>query len=272
VNRAIDVVIVSYNTRDDLDRCLASLASARPASIRRVIVVDNASTDGSVDAVRSRWPDVEIVALERNVGFGAANNAGLRHATAPLVLLLNSDTIVAAGALETLAARQAATGAIAAGPRLVDGEGRPEISFGSMLSPLGELRQRRRQRLARGASARARRAVDRLTGRERTVDWVTGACLLADRQAILEAGLFDERFFMYEEDVDLCAALRQRGGRILFTPAATVTHLRGRSTRRAPAAARRHYDRSHLAFYEKHHPRWAGLLGVWLRLRGRSVR
>lgn len=272
MNAAIDAVIVNHNTREDLERCLASLGSARAAALARIIVVDNASTDGSVDAVRAGWPDVEIVPLVRNVGFGAANNVGLRLATAPLVLLLNSDTVVPAGALEILAARKAESGAVAAGPRLVDAGGRTEVSFGPMLSPLGEARQWWRQRIARSDAARARAAIRRLTDEERTVDWVTGACLLADRQAVVDAGLFDERFFMYEEDVDLCAALRRRGGRILFTPAATVTHLRGRSARTAPAAARRHYDRSHVAFYEKHHPHWAPLLRLWLRLRGRSVR
>jgi GT2 family glycosyltransferase len=272
VNAAIDVIIVNHNTREDLERCLGSLASARTGCVARVIVIDNASTDGSVDAVRAGWPGVEVVPLPRNAGFGAANNVGLRLATAPLVLLLNSDTLVPAGAIEALATRRAATGAVAAGPRLVDAGGRPEVSFGPMLSPVGEARQWWRQRTARADTVRARAALRRLTDQEQTVDWVTGACLLADRQAVVEAGLFDERYFMYEEDVDLCAALRHRGGRILFTPAATITHLRGRSARAAPAATRRHYDHSHVAFYEKHHPHWAPLLRLWVRLRGRPVR
>jgi GT2 family glycosyltransferase len=100
-------------------------------------------------------------------------------------------------------------------------------------------------------------------------DWVSGACLLVRRDAAVAAGLLDERYFMYEEDVDFCAALRARGGRILFTPAAEVVHLRGRSIRRAGAGSS-HYDRSHLAFYEKHAPRWAPLLRLWLRIRGRG--
>ena len=85
------------------------------------------------------------------------------------------------------------------------------------------------------------------------------------------AGFFDERYFMYEEDVDLCAALRARGGLILFTPAAEVVHFRGRSSS-APSALHEHYDRSHVAFYEKHRPGWAPWLRGWLRLRGRRLR
>jgi GT2 family glycosyltransferase len=100
------------------------------------------------------------------------------------------------------------------------------------------------------------------------VDWVTGACLLLKRDAALSAGFFDERYFMYEEDVDLCAALRARGGRVLFTPRAEVVHRRGRSAgTRSTVVAQ--YDRSHLAFYLKHRPRWAPWLQRWLRLRGR---
>jgi GT2 family glycosyltransferase len=187
------------------------------------------------------------------------------------VLLLNGDTIVPPGAIDRLVDRLLATAAAAAGPRLVDADGWPEVSYGPMLSPLAELAQRRRMRRAAGRSASARRYVDTLVASEREVDWVSGACLLTRRDAAFEAGLLDERYFMYEEDVDFCAALRARGGRIVFTPAAEITHLRGRSIR-ASGAGTTHYDRSHLAFYEKHHPAWAPLLRLWLRLRGRAIR
>ena len=267
----VDIVIVSFNTREDLVACLASLDAHRPARLNQIIVVDNASTDGSVQAVRSRFRDVEMIALDRNVGFGAANNVALGRQGAPLVLLLNSDTLVPAGAIDRLASRLDATGAVAAGPRLIDGHGRPEISFGPMLSPLAELRQQTWQWVASADTDFARRAVANHLGRERTVDWVTGACLLLRRDAARAAGFFDERYFVYEEDVDLCAALRARGGRILFTPRAEVVHRRGRSVARAGSPAASHYDRSHLAFYEKHHPRWVPWLRYWLRLRGRSV-
>jgi GT2 family glycosyltransferase len=265
----VDIVIVSFNTREDLLACLASLDIDRPRRLHQITVVDNASTDGSVQAVRARFRDVRVIALDRNVGFGAANNVALRRPGAPLVLLLNSDTLVPAGAVDTLAGRLDAVGAVAAGPRLIDGRGRPEISFGPMLSPIGELRQKTWQWLAAADTDFARRAVASRLGRERTVDWVTGACLLLRRDAAEAAGFFDERYFMYEEDVDLCAALRARGGRILFTPRAEVVHRRGRSVARAGAPAASEYDRSHLAFYLKHQPRWAPWLRRWQRLRGR---
>jgi GT2 family glycosyltransferase len=174
--------------------------------------------------------------------------------------------------VDTLVDRLLATGAVAAGPRLVDREGKPELSFGRMLSPARELAQRVRGRLARSSGVLAGRYIRRLVGTEREVDWVSGACLLVHRAAAVEAGLFDERYFLYEEDVDLCAALRARGGRVLFTPRAEVVHARGRSVAEAGSAAASLYDRSHLAFYHKHRPGWVPVLRLWLGVRGRRIR
>ena len=268
----LEVVIVSYNTRADTLACLASLFAAAPAGLTRTWVVDNASSDGSVEAIRAAWPAVEVVALDTNAGFGAANNVAMRRAVAPLLLLLNSDTTVPPGSIDALVSRLEATGAVAAGPRLVDGRGRPEVSFGPMLSPLAELTQRFRVRMAARSGAWAHRYVERLVSAEREVDWVSGACLLVRRDAAMAAGLFDERYFLYEEDVDFCAALRARGGRVLFTPRAEIVHLRGRSRPTATGGGASHYDRSHVAFYEKHLPGWAPWLRGWLRMRGRSIR
>jgi GT2 family glycosyltransferase len=266
---ALDIIIVSYNTRADLVACLRSLKTAAPRRPHTITVVDNASTDDSVDAVRTEFKTVQIIEMGRNAGFAAANNAGIRASSSPLVLLLNSDTLVPAGALDILCERLEATGAAAAGPRLLDTDGRPEISWGPMLNPWSEWIQSRRVAAARSTLPQARRRVDGLTSVERRVDWVSGACLLVRRDAALSAGLLDERYFMYEEDVDFCAALRQQGGSILFTPASTVIHIGGRSRSKAPRQKPSHYDASHLAFYDKHSPGWVPLLRAWKRLRGR---
>jgi N-acetylglucosaminyl-diphospho-decaprenol L-rhamnosyltransferase len=272
MNRDLEIVIVSYNTSDELDACLASIYAHLPARLERLVVVDNASTDSTVARAQSRWSQVHIIALEHNVGFGAANNMALREPGPPLVLLLNSDTIVPPGAIDRLVDRLQATGAVAAGPRLVDASGHPEVSFGPMLTPLAEVGQAFRQRLAKWRDPLSRSYIRRLVSRERTVDWVSGACMLLRRDAVLRAGLFDERFFMYEEDIDLCVALRANGGRILFTPRSEIVHLRGRSVARTGAVRPVHYDRSHVAFYEKHAPAWAEWLRSWQRLRGRGIR
>jgi N-acetylglucosaminyl-diphospho-decaprenol L-rhamnosyltransferase len=257
----LSIVIVSFNARADLVNCLLSLKKHPPSRPHEIIVVDNASSDGSV-AAAWKIPGVRVMEMGRNAGFAAANNAGIRESRGDLLLLLNSDTLVPPGALDRLLERLAETpSAAVAGPRLIDAEGRPELSFGRMISPLNELRQKRR----------TADWIDRETRREQFVDWVSGACLLVYRAEAERAGLLDERYFLYTEDVDFCHAVRSLGRKVLFTPVATITHLRGRSRSARPAASQRAYRESHVAFYEKHYPLWAPLLKLYLRLRGEPV-
>jgi GT2 family glycosyltransferase len=134
-----------------------------------------------------------------------------------------------------------------------------------MMSPWNELRQKALVSLqARGVRV-VDRIIERMASAPRTVDWVSGACLLVRRSLAEAVGLLDERYFMYAEDVDLCAALRARGARILFWPGVEVVHRRGRSRQAAPEATWRAYRESHLAFYAKHHPRWYPVLAWYLR-------
>jgi N-acetylglucosaminyl-diphospho-decaprenol L-rhamnosyltransferase len=265
----LSIIIVSYNAREDLWRCLESLHATPPRISHDITLVDNASTDGGVEAVRSRWPHVRVIVEDRNRGFAAANNAGIRATRGDLVLLLNSDTIVTAGAIDTLVERLGKTpSAAVAGPRLVGADGRAELSFGRMISPMNELRQKALGRLYAAGLAPVVKWVERATRQEQMVDWVSGACLLVTRADAEAAGLLDERYFLYTEDVDFCAALRARGRLILFTPHAEVVHARGRSRADAPGQMNAEYRRSQIAFYEKHHPAWAPLLKAYLRLKG----
>lgn len=258
----LSIIIVSYNARVDLENCVGSLVRHPPAIGHEIVVVDNGSTDDTVDTLRRRWTSVRVVEADGNLGFARANNLGIRQTSGELVLLLNGDTIVPPGSIDSLVAVLDRHPDVAVvGPRLVDGHGRAELSFGRMMSPFNELRQK----------LRARGNVERLTSREREVDWVSGACLLVRRADAEAVGLLDEQFFMYTEDVDFCARLRARGRRILFTPAAQIVHLRGRSRQTAPEATQAAYRRSQVAFYEKHHPRWAAILRIYLKLRRQSA-
>jgi GT2 family glycosyltransferase len=257
----LSIVIVSYNARADLERCLESLVAHPPGCDHEIVVVDNASSDDTVAALRARWPGIRLIETGANLGFARANNLGIRNTFGELVLLLNGDTIVPDRAIDALvAALDRRPDVAVTGPRLIDAKGRPELSFGRMISPLNELRQQLRDR----------GNVERLTSREREVDWVSGACLLVRRADAEAVGLLDERYFMYTEDVDFCAAIRARGRRVLFTPAAQVVHLRGRSRRTAERATEAAYRRSQVAFYEKHHPRWVPLLRLYLWMRRRK--
>ena len=256
----VSIIIVSFNARADLERCLGSLHASMPARSREIIVVDNGSSDGSAEAA-ARGPGVKVVCHRDNLGFARATNAGIHVSTGANLLLLNSDTVVPPGAIERLLEILDLHPDVAVvGPRLVDATGKPELSFGRMIGPLNELRQKSKRQAD----------VDRLTRQIQYPDWVSGACLLVRRADAYAAGLLDERYFMYTEDVDFCAAIRARGRKVLFTPRVQVVHLRGRSRRSAPRATEAAYRRSQIAFYEKHHPAWAPILRLYLRFRGRS--
>jgi N-acetylglucosaminyl-diphospho-decaprenol L-rhamnosyltransferase len=246
------VVVVSYEAREAL---LASLRALRQhASLPlELVVVDNASADGSAQAVRDRYPEALVIANPDNAGFGRACNQGWRSTRAPLVLFLNPDAEVTPGAVVALADLLETRPAVAAaGPRTRSADGAIQVSTGPDLGWLAEARQRRLVRaVARRdpvalAEAEARYAV------EHEPDWVSGSCLIARRSALEAVSGFDERFFLYEEDADLCRRLRAAGGRIVFTPSAEVRHRVGTSMSRAPERARLEYHRSHLLYYRKH--------------------
>ncbi|MCM3880594.1 MAG: glycosyltransferase family 2 protein [Vicinamibacterales bacterium] len=262
----LTIVIVSHNTRADLEACLRSIEEHAPHLAYETIVVDNASRDGSLASVREHWPAVRTIALDRNAGFAAANNVAFRQSQSEFVLLLNSDTLLLEGSIDRLVdAIRRLPGAAIVGPRLIGSDGSPELSFGRMMSPLAELRQKL---LVRAGGRR----VEELTSRGADVEWVSGACLLVRRNEAEAAGLLDERYFMYCEDVDFCAAVRTNGGRVYFVPESRVVHLRGRSAAVSRAATTAAYRRSHLAFYKKHHPHWEPLLRLYLALQGKLPR
>ena len=255
----VSIIIVSFNARVDLERCLDSLLASRPARPHEIIVVDNGSHDGSADAALRR-PGVHVIRAGANRGFAQASNVGIRASNGTNLLLLNSDTVVPPGAIDRLLAILERDPDVAVvGPRLVDATGSAELSFGAMIGPFNELRQK----------WRTRTAIERLTRQQHYPDWVSGACLLVRRIDAEATGLLDERFFMYTEDVDFCAAIRARGRRVLFTPEVEIVHLRGRSVAAAPEATSAAYRRSQIAFYKKHHPNWLPLLNLYLRVRGR---
>jgi hypothetical protein len=231
--------------------------------------VDNASTDGTPQMIRSAWPSVRVIEAGNNLGFARANNVGIRATKSEFVLLLNPDTVVPPGAVAALVRGLAVhPEAAAAGPRLVDSAGFPELSFGWTIGPVGELRQKIVGSLYERRVRRVVRMVDRWSREAGPREWVSGACLLLRRSDLEAVGLLDERYFMYTEDVDLCVALRRRGRLVYYVPQSEVLHLRGRSAGRNPDTERMRRT-SQLAYYDKHHPRWVPLLKKYLQLTGK---
>jgi N-acetylglucosaminyl-diphospho-decaprenol L-rhamnosyltransferase len=247
----VAVVIVSFNTRPELLRCLTSLRLARVPL--EVVVVDNASADGSCEAVRGEFPSAQVLENALNEGYSRANNRGWRATAAPFVLLLNSDAEVRAGTVEALVdilETRPAVGIV--GPRTVGSDGTVQVSSGPDLTPFAEWKQRRLVRGVERADPNALALAAARYSTEHEPAWVSGSCLLTRRTLLEAAGGFDEGFFLYEEDVDLCVRVGRLGYRVLFTPAAELLHHKGRSMARVPDRARFEYHRSHLLYYRKH--------------------
>lgn len=227
----VDVVIVTYNSAESLTECLDSVLQALNGVRGRVIVVDNASTDGSVRIARAHPVNPSVIVSDTNQGFGRACNLGFRYGSSPVVLFLNPDARLAPGALSKLIEAVTAHDRLGAvGPRIDDPRG--EVSAApagyepTLRSVLGHLlglgRIRWVQRYFPPVQlANAAVAAD--------VDWISGGAMVVRRVAFEQVGGFDERFFLYMEDVDLCRRLRSAGWQIRYVPSARVVHAIGGS-------------------------------------------
>lgn len=248
---SVSCVVVSYNTRDLLRRCLNALTDRR----RETVVVDNASPDGSADLVRAEFPDVTLISMARNRGFGAAANAGIRASHGTYVLLLNADAWPVEGAVEVLVEHAQCRPRIALlGPRLVDLEGRAQRSV--IRHPSGSLSLAITTAVP-GPTSGAYSVWQRLTRGDRAEvvrddEFLMGAALLLRRAALDQVGGFDESFFMFDEEVDLSVRLRRAGWTIEFCPAAVVVHAGGASTETVRDEMESERLRSHLRFIAKH--------------------
>ena len=248
----VAVVVVSYESRSTLEACLDSV-SRDPSVPIETVVVDNASRDGSAEAVRAFFSHVTVVPNVDNVGFARACNQGAAMTRAPLLLFLNPDATLDPGALATLAALFDSRPRLGvAGPRTLGASGEIQVSTGPDLSLISEWSQRRLVLGVARGDPRILAEVDALHSREHAADWVSGACLMARREAFDAVSGFDEAFFLYEEDADLCRRIRAAGYQVVFTPTAVVRHALGRSMSKTPERARLEYERSHLLYYRKH--------------------
>jgi GT2 family glycosyltransferase len=226
----VSVIVVSYNSKDHLGRCLESLV-AHAGVEHEVIVVDNASSDGTAEVLPPRWPQVRWILNRENAGFARANNQGFEVARAPYWLVLNPDAELRAGALRELAGYlERETRAAVVGPAVERPDGRLERSAGFVPTPAREVvetlllfRLGLRGTALRGAAAGPT-----------PVGWVSGCAMLVRAAAAREVGRFDERFFMYFEDLDWCYRFTRAGWSVVYLPAARILHHRGASVLAAP--------------------------------------
>ncbi len=257
---ALSIILVNYNDRAHLRACLSSLAPALGDGQPEIIVVDNHSTDGSPEMVESSFPRVRLVREEENLGYARANNIGIRAGRGDFLLFLNTDTVAPEGSLAALlSALESQPDAGAIGPALRRRSGY-QVSFGKEVNFFAELWQK----FVRNPYFKI---ALRFSRRVRETGWLSGACLLARRRAVEEAGLFDERFFLYFEDIDLCRRMRKMGFKLWFDPRVEVFHEGGAVTSRLKWRSRLEYRRSQLYYYRKHASRASlFLLTCYLKL------
>jgi GT2 family glycosyltransferase len=270
----LSVVIVNYNTRDFLKGCLDHVLPELAGRDTEVFVVDNGSTDDSTAMVRREFPSVTVLENGENLGFARANNRALRLARGQHVLLLNPDTEVAPGSIGKLEhALDTLPNAVGAGPKIVRPDGRLDLAcrrtFPSPGVALARLLGLSRLFPRSRTLARYNRTYDD-PDQPGEIDAGTAAALCFRRDALHAVGFFDDDFFMYGEDLDLCYRLRQRGGRIYYVPSALVLHYKGEASRQQPRAMLREFHRAMWLFYRKHYASgWRAALApaVWLGIR-----
>ncbi len=303
----LSIVIVNWNVRDLLQRCLESVHRAESDSggkvlVRahrgsdtggrsdaglalQVIVVDNASNDDSAQMVRDDFPDVQLVINQTNRGFPAANNQGIAVADGRYVMLLNPDTEIVGHALTELvdfADRHRDVGMI--GPQLLNPDGSVQSSRrrlptlttafleSTWLQPAIEDLQP--STLLSLLTAPLRRALERYYVSDRPddaiqdVDWITGAAMLARHEAIDEVGLMDEDFFMYSEELDWCRRFREAGWRVVYLPTAQIVHHVGKSSEQVVAARHIHFQTSKVRYFHKYHGALVAGVLRWYLLAG----
>lgn len=260
----LTIILVNFNDRTHLGECLSSLERGTKGLACEVILVDNCSQDGSQELVRNVFPWVGLIQNEENFGYAKANNIGINASRGEFILFLNTDTVVPHEALPSLLAEIRAKPEVGAiGPALVFQNKGYQVSFGRKRDFGSEILQKF------FLNPYFKLAL-KLSHRTREVGWVGGACLLSRRSVLEEAGFFDENFFLYFEDIDLCLRIKKKGYKVIFYPLVKVVHLGGATTSGSPTRwlqTRLEYRRSQLYFYRKHASHASVfLLKIYLRL------
>jgi N-acetylglucosaminyl-diphospho-decaprenol L-rhamnosyltransferase len=268
VSLGLSVVIVNWNVRDLLRRCLASiLPSAAGDTDPQIIVVDNASTDGSVEMIRTEFPQVTLIANSVNQGFAKGNNQGIAATEGRYVMLLNADTEVLDNALITLTEFLDARPDVGlVGPQLLYADGQVQSSrrrFPTLATLFFESTWL--AWLAPRSLLDRYYVLDQPNDVTLDVDWVMGAAMLTRREVLQQIGGLDEGFFMYSEELDWCRRIKAAGWRVVYHPAAQIIHHEGKSSEQAVPARHINFQRSKIRYTGKYHGgRMAAALRIYL--------
>ena len=267
----LSILIVNWNTCQDLLECLGSIYANPPPDNFEVVVVDNASGDNSTEAVARLYPLVRLIRSSENIGFARANNLAAADTTSRFWLLLNPDTIVHSSALKRLVQYLAERPHVAGvGPRLINPDGTMQLSIWRRPTLLREWWRLFHLDQLYPLSVYPLTTLNSRVARR--VEGLHGACLLLRREAVQGMGLFDEDYFIYSEEVDLCDRLGQAGWELHWVPDAVVTHKGGQSTQQVADAMFIELYRNKTKFFRKRRGRLAGTIYKFILLQAALVR
>jgi GT2 family glycosyltransferase len=264
---SVSVILVNYNGADVLSDCLDSLEKFIPRVNCEIILVDNNSQDNSVNIINDKFPNIKLIKLPRNAGFGAGNNAGAKIAKGEFLLLLNTDTILTNNILPHLIKLMSANSDVGViGTKLLFPDGSFQISFSPEIGIKGEFKAKKIHKNAQSKNNLDLIEQDFQDIKE--VDIVVGAAFFIRADLFNLLGGFDEKFFMYFEESDLCKRVRNKGYKIIYTPHVSLIHTRGHSVKKISNEMSVEYRRSQIYYYHKHRPKWEILmLKIYLLLK-----
>lgn len=242
------VIIVNYNGFHYSRQCIESLYQYHHSNTYEVIVVDNNSSDGTQTELPKLFPEIKFISLSENIGFGAANNIGAKNATGTNLYFLNNDTLFKSESIETLSAilsSQKSYGIV--GPKLLNVDNSFQLSFGDFPSILTEFTVK--HKLTDYSIPLQEKMNSNLPAAK---DWVTGAAIMIKKEIFDAIGGFDEQYFMYFEDIDLCKTVNAKGYSILYAPSVNMIHFGGKSYKKNNEKILYEYRRSQLWYYDKH--------------------
>jgi len=255
--KTLSVIIVSYNSQGYLKSCLDSLIAASPDLDYEIIVVDNNSTDGSAALVKKKYAHVRLIQNSSNEGFSKATNQAIRFSSSAHILLLNSDCEVFGGSLEKMIDFASVHEKIAVlGPKILNSDGSLQLScrkFPSFFTAAAHLIMSSLNPNNSFSNHYKMAHIDK--SRPFAVDWVSGSCMLIKRAALADTGLFDENYFMYVEDTDLCRRMWQKGWQVYYFPYSQVMHHVGKSTNDGQTRACIRMQKSVLYYFLKYNKR-----------------
>ena len=246
----LSIMIVNWNTKEYLVRCLRSVFESEKRSSWEVLVVDNGSLDGSASEVKRLFPNVKLIENGRNLGFARATNQGIKESSGRYCLLLNPDTALRVGSIETLFSfMEHDPGAGIAGVQLLNEDGSRQNSIANFPTLATELLNK---------SLLRRIFPERFPGKEKAfskpmeVESVIGACMMVRTKAVEEVGLLDEDYFLFLEETDWCYRMKKAGWKVYHVPSAEVVHFQGKSAEATLGKAKIEYYRSRYQFFKKH--------------------